>query len=112
MVYEPPRIAADEFEKAMDLYLRLIIFTGMPVSQVSSPELRTFFRLVDIFGLRYFRNIFFKLVEVAQERIASEIKDTKNSLMHDGWTRGNTHYVGTIAVCVENFSLSKMEKEQ
>ncbi len=46
------------------------------------------------------KKILLSVAEKVEKQISSEMKNTKGSIMHDGWTFGGCHYIGLFALYV------------
>jgi len=90
-------IKATDREQAYFAYLELITELGYPLSHLENKTLRRFSKFSDIFSIKYFKEVMFLVVKFVEEIIADEMKDTRGSILYDGWTNSGVHYLGIFA---------------
>lgn len=86
--------AVTEREKAMYLWIILIPLRSEPLNIVDYSEYRTFSAYSDKFDRKFVKKVMFKLVEEAEKRIATAMKNKKFGTMFDGWSHASIHYGG------------------
>ena len=91
-------VLVTEREKSMFLCLNLIVSQNLPVSIVEEPEFRAQAKYAVKFSRSTVRGVLLKLVEIVEEKIRLELKNTRGAIMYDGWTYNGTHYLGIIAI--------------
>jgi len=91
-----------EYELAMYGYMRLIVMKNLPVDTVEDEDFRTFSKFKVHINIRTLDAVIFQLVELVEELISKEIKNTRGALMYDGWTSNNTHFIGVfLSYCLQ-----------
>lgn len=78
--------ALSDYEKAVCGYLRLIAVRSLPVSIIESPDFRAISRFEEPIGVPRFVEIIFKLVEFFEGRVIAELRETKGTILYDGWS--------------------------
>lgn len=88
--------ALSEYDRILFSNLRVIVMKSFPISLIEDKEFPQFSGShVHIFESK-FRNVIFKLVELVEQRIYEELISTKGSVLYDGWTFNESHFVGVI----------------
>lgn len=77
--------------------LRLVITLSLPVSNVSYPSTRAFAKFDEFFSLAYFKDMLFKLIELAEKRIGNNLCQNRGAIVHDVWICNETHLFGVFA---------------
>lgn len=71
-------------EKDMYAYMRFIVLTPNPIAAVENTEGRSLSWRVNGFGRAYFKEVLFKLTELVERQITSDMAGTRGALVHDG----------------------------
>lgn len=87
----------NDYEKALAANIRLLVCKNLPLTLVSDPEFRAFSRYPVPISYATTVSVLRELVKLVENRIASEMKQTKGALLFDGWSSGDVHYVAGIA---------------
>lgn len=82
----------------MICYFRLIINNLLPISYVTYQEIRAFVKLDILFSKVTFKEILFRMVELVEQSIKSEMIYTKVPVMHNGGTDNGIQYIGVFSL--------------
>eukprot|EP00171_Calliarthron_tuberculosum_P001491 IDg1491t1 len=107
IAFQITAIAANERQKAMHAYLRLVTLNNYPMSHVQNEELRAFSKFDEQIGKNEFKNTMLYLVELVEKSIKYEMQSTRGAVMYDGWTEGGVHYLGIYAVYVRKVDVMR-----
>ena len=90
---------ANKIQKEMCTFIEGAILKNWPLIDCEDPWIRKNMNLTQPFGVKKVKEVIHHLVEIVQEKIAKELKEVKRfSILHDGWSKGGTHYVG-LFIC-------------
>ncbi len=79
--------------KAMNQFLRLVVFKNLPIEACNDPEWRNALKHDINFNKKSFLDMLHELVKIVEKKISDELKDAPMiSLLHDGWTKFGVHY--------------------
>ena len=68
------------------------------------PWIRIHLNFTQPFGVKKVKEVIHHLVQIIEEKIADELKHVPRfSILHDGWSKGGTHYVG-LFICYNKVS--------
>ncbi len=74
----------------------MIIFKNLPIHHVTDPEVRRFSKFEVNIGHVTIVKVIFVLVELVEQRIATEVQHTQGALLFDGWSCNDTHFVAVM----------------
>ena len=87
------------YDKALYSWLSLIVEKNCSLNIVEDDVYRGFSMYKDIpISIKTLRSTIYALVEMIEIEVAKEMKEAKQGcLMHDGWSKNGTHFVGMMA---------------
>ena len=97
-------------EKAMNMYLDIIISLSLPISYVENRIFRSFSRAEENISAKSFRSTLFEVVKLVEISIRNEMNRTKGSVMHDSPTNNDSHFLGIYALYTKPVSVMEMER--
>ena len=65
----------------------------------------------DVFGINYFREVIFKLLELVETSISNEMSSTRGALMYDSWTNSRMHYLGMFVTYIKDLTIVSNRRE-
>lgn len=101
--------SAASSEKEMYYCLWIIVLQSLPPIFVEQKEVYEFCKHDVVFSVRTDKDALLFLVQIDQNKIAEELKETRSAFMYDGWTKSGTHLLGNFAVSMLRISVMKRE---
>ena len=92
-----PTILSTSLDRAIFSYSELIVIRNLLVCTVEDQIVRNFSKYEERFSRKFFQTILHSLVKLVENKIASEMRSTKDAILHDGSTSSGTDYLGIFA---------------
>lgn len=96
--YFQSTLSATPRERAMFRFINVIIALSLPITYVENPVFREFASVGVNISMKALRETLFKMVELVEMAIRTDMKSTHGAVMHDGWSTNGSHYLGVFAV--------------
>lgn len=109
--YFQSTLSATPRERAMFLFINVVISLSLPINYVENPVFREFGSVGVSISVKALRETLFKMVELVEMAIRTEMKSTHGAVMHDGWSTNGTHYLGVFAVFMKQVKAFENGKE-
>jgi len=103
-------LTPSERERAMLSYLKFVVLGNAPLYSVADEVYRDFSKYKSGFSRRYFNSVMYALVELVEKKITSEMRFTRGSIQHDGWTLGSTHFKNCLDLSEEEYYVDDKQK--
>ena len=87
----PTALITNPTEQAMYSYVNLVTALSLPVSYVVNRDLREFSKFADHISINSFKHTLFKLEELVEAKIRTDMKANKGAIMYDGWSVNGTN---------------------
>ena len=84
-------------EQCMYGHIRWVLMGSRPISEIEDHEYRRQSKYVVHFKKETVQDVMFKLAELVEARIRTEMANTLGAPMFDGWSCAGTHYTGLFA---------------
>ncbi len=104
-------ILVTERKRAMYTYVKLIVTQSLLLSMVEQKEFRSFSKFDVLLSYKSVRQTILNLVRIVEKRISEDLENSKGSIMYDGWTHDNTHYLGVFAVYMKKIRVFRNNEE-
>ncbi len=89
--------ALSMFDKAVNGYLRLIMYKSVPLSCVEDNEFRRLCKFDVIIRRKLITNVIYKLSEALEKKLATELRNSRRTVLYDGWTENGVQFVAMFA---------------
>lgn len=104
--------SATSRHKAIYAYIKLIVMKSLPLAYVQDDFIRDFSKFPEHISKKTIREVIFVMVELVEKAIAEELSKTScGAIMHDGWSRGGTHYVGLFGCYIRLYTVREHNTE-
>lgn len=68
------------------------------MSYIEDSEVRKFSEIEELFSVKTFKEVLFKVVELVEIEIGKEMRETKSAILHERWNSNAMHYLGIFPV--------------
>ena len=94
-----PVLSVTDKEQCLLDWIELVIDETLPASVIKKESFRAFKGEPNVnITQETFKEVLYTMTEIIEQRISKEMKTAgRGSILHDGWSKNGTHYVGLFA---------------
>ena len=91
--------------------MRMVVLKNLPLYFITDNDVRQFCKYDTKISPQILIDTIFKVMELVEEKIQEEISGTKGSILFDGWTCNDIHYVCVLLTYMNKFNVIEDEKQ-